>query len=77
MKLQKITAISVSELETLITERFGIRATVKKINGRPAIKTESHQSLFTLINAIRRDFEFEVFAKPNQGYIIYINNNLD
>jgi len=54
---------------------MGIGADVVLINDRPAIKVSNHFSLFSIINKIRKDFDFEVYHKKgNDNYIIYLND---
>lgn len=63
------------KLSTFILETYGIDAKVLILNEKYAIKVDNHFSLFTLINKIRRDFDFEVYSKRKEGYILYVLSN--
>lgn len=60
------------DFKRVILDNFGIRADVIMIDGRAAIRVDNHLSLFSLITAIRRDFAFEVYSKPHEGFVLYI-----
>lgn len=60
------------DFKRVILDNFGIQADVVMVEGRAAIKVDNHLSLFSLITAIRRDFAFEVYSKPKEGFILYI-----
>lgn len=59
--------------ESFIASEYGIKCKVELINGRPAIKIYNHLSLFSMINKIRKNFDFEVYHQHQKNeYIILI-----
>ena len=66
---------SPEKIGVYLLNEMGIGADVILINDRPAIKVSNHLSLFSIINKIRRDFDFEVYHKKGANdYIIYLND---
>jgi hypothetical protein len=61
------------DIESFILQEYGITSKVILLEGKPAIKVDHHFSLFTLIQKIRRHFDFIVHhTKSNNEYILYI-----
>lgn len=67
----KIT-INPSELEGFILSEYGIGCDIIDIDGKTAIKVNNHFSLFTLINKIRKNFDFTVHHKKQKNEFIII-----
>ncbi len=66
--------IKPSELEGFILNEFGIGCKVVVEENNHYIKLNNHFALFTLINKVRRKFDFEVYHKKNKNeFIIKIN----
>lgn len=66
---------SPDKIGAYLLNEMGIASDVILINDRPAIKVSNHFSLFSIINKIRKDFDFEVYHKKgNNDYIIYLND---
>jgi len=57
-----------------IAREYGIKAKVNLIDGCPALKFYNHLSLFTMINKVRRHFDFTVIhRKEDNEYIMIIS----
>lgn len=61
-----------SELEGFILNEFGIGCNVFVIDNKNCIKVNNHFALFTLINKVRRKFDFEVHHKKDKNEFIII-----
>ena len=66
--------IKPSELEGFILTEFGIGCNVVVIDNKNCIKVNNHFALFTLINKVRRKFDFEVYHKKDKNEFILILN---
>ena len=66
--------IKPSELEGFILTEFGIGCNVVVIDNKNYIKVNNHFALFTLINKVRRKFDFEVYHKKDKNEFILILN---
>ena len=66
--------IKPSELEGFILTEFGIGCNVVIIDNKNCIKVNNHFALFTLINKVRRKFDFEVYHKKDKNEFILILN---
>lgn len=66
--------IKPSELEGFILTEFGIGCDVIVIDNKNCIKVNNHFALFTLINKVRRKFDFEVYHKKDKNEFILILN---
>lgn len=65
--------VSPENIGDYILEQYAIKADVQVIEGKPAIKFDHHFSLFTMIEKVRRDFDFQVFhKKETDEYILYL-----
>lgn len=58
--------------EDFISTEYGIKGKVDLIDGRPAIKFYNHLSLFSMINKIRRNYDFTVLHKKEKNEYILI-----
>ncbi len=55
-----------------IASEYGIKVKINLIEGRPAIKFYNHLSLFSMINKVRRDFDFTVVHKIEKNEYVMI-----
>jgi len=56
-----------------IASEYGIKVKINLIEGRPALKFYNHLSLFSMINKVRRNFNFTIIHKiENNEYIMII-----
>lgn len=61
-----------------IASEYGIKVKVKLVDGCPALKFYNHLSLFTMINKVRRHFDFTVIhKKENNEYIMIMGRRYD
>lgn len=67
--------IKPSELEGFILDEFGIGCNVITENNKHYIKVNNHFALFTLINKVRRKFDFEVYHKKDKNEFILLIKN--
>jgi len=65
-----------SELEGFILSEYGIKCGVAMLEGKQIIKVNNHLTLFTLINKIRRKFDFTIYHKKNKNEFIIIINEM-
>lgn len=64
--------IKPSELEGFILNEFGIGCKVVSEGEKHYIKVNNHFALFTLINKVRRRFDFEVYHKKEKNEFIIL-----
>jgi len=67
-----------SEIEGFILSEYGIGVDVSYYNGNTVIKAYNHLSLFSIINKIRRNFDFTIHHKLKKNeYLIIIGNHYE
>lgn len=73
-----IIKIKPSEIEGFILLEYGIKTDILFIDNKHIIKVYNHLSLFSIIQKIRRNFDFTIHHKFDKNeYIIILNNKYE
>lgn len=64
-----------SELEGFILNEYGIGCNVVIMEGNPVIKVYNHFALFSIIQKVRRNFDFTVHHKFEKNEFVIILGN--
>lgn len=71
VRYSHLSLLAPNEIETLVLDTLGIKATVKRANGKTLIMVEHYNSCFEVMKKLRFDFDYSVHKKGKK-YIFEI-----